>query len=59
MFIYCLNTEVVAVFFFMMTKFKFIFVYLNYTAAVALAEGMMLMIVKMTVEKTPNMVRDQ
>ena len=44
---------------FMMTKFKFIFVYLNYTAAVALAEGMMLMIVKMTVEKTPNMVRDQ
>ena len=58
MFIYCLNTEVVAAFLFMMTKFKFIFVYLNYAAA-AVAEGMMLMIVKMTVEKTPNMVRDQ
>ena len=56
MFIYCLNTEVVAAFLFMMTKFKFIFVYLNYAAA-AVAEGMM--IVKMTVEKTPNMVRDQ
>ena len=59
MFIYCLNTEVVAAFLFMMTKFKFIFVYLNYAAAAAVFEGMMLMIVKMTVEKTPNMVRDQ